>query len=214
MVPGFCERLVDYFSIFVAKMNILTILILKGGKELRKFYLPITMFLVLIIYFLPDSPKASEDQLDNREKVFQFLESAFQAQLSLSEKDRTIEEIEAVLSPYFTKQYQEEFLKLNLHEGNGKYFTYGTDFGQLYIPFFAFSKNTKMVIEEEKIYVFEYFPKNLQGPVGYESHYEGLLIDKIEEQWKVSRYLIDQIPDRIIRKALYGPNDVLASDSN
>jgi hypothetical protein len=169
---------------------------------LRKIYLPIMMFLVLAIYFLPESPKASEDQLDNREKVFQFLELAFHSQISLSEKERTMEEIEALLDPYFTEHYQQEFLKLNLHKEGGKYLTYGTDFGQLYIPFFAFSEHTKMVFEKGKIYVFEYFPKSHQGPVGYESHYEGLLIDKIEKQWKISQYLINQIPEEIIRKAL------------
>jgi hypothetical protein len=190
---------------FVAKMNILTVWTLKGGKELRKIYHPVLIFLVLIIYFLPDSPKASEDQLDNREKVFQFLEMAFQAQIALSEKDRTMEEIEEILNSYFTKQYQQKFLEVNLHQENGKFFTYGTDFGQLYIPFFAFSDNTKIVIEKEKIYVFEYFPKNLQGPVGYDAHYEGLLIDKVDEQWKISQYLINQIPESIIKKALEGP---------
>jgi hypothetical protein len=187
---------------FVAKMNILTVWTQIGGITLRKFYLPLLMFLVLIIYFLPESPKASEDQLDNREKVFQFLELAFQAQIALSEKDRTMEEIQALLNPYFTQQYQQKFLEINLHQENGKFFTYGTDFGQMYIPFFAFSDNTKIVIEKEKIYVFEYFPKNLQGPVGYEAHYEGLLIDKVDKQWKISQYLINQIPTSIIRKAL------------
>jgi hypothetical protein len=169
---------------------------------MRKIYVPVLMFFVLIIYILPDSPKASEDQLNSREKVFQFLESAFQAQISLSEKDRTMEEIDALLDPFFTKQYQQQFLEVNLQEQNGKFFTYGTDFGQLYIPFFAFSENTKVVIEKKKIYVFEYFPKNQLGPVGYDAHYEGLLIDKMEEQWKVSQYLVNQVPERIIRQAL------------
>lgn len=183
-------------------MNILTVWTIKGGITLRKIYLPLLMFLVLIIYFLPDSPKASEDQLDNREKVFQFLELAFQAQIALSEKDRTMEEIEALLDPYFTKQYQQKFFEVNLHQENGKFFTYGTDFGQMYIPFFAFSENTRIVIEKEKIYVFEFFPQNLQGPVGYEAHYEGLLINKMEEQWKISQYLNNHIPESIIKKAL------------
>jgi hypothetical protein len=174
----------------------------KGGKKLRKIYLPVLMFFVLIIYFVPDSPKASEEPLDNREKVFQFLELAFQAQISLSEKDRTIEEIEALLDPFFTKHFQQKFLEANLHEENGKFLTYGTDFGQYYIPFFAFSENTKIVIEKEKVYVFEYFPKNLQGPVSYESHYEGLLIDKMEDQWKISQSLTNQIPKEIIKQAL------------
>lgn len=160
------------------------------------------MFLVFIIYFLPDSPKASEEQLNNREKVLQFLELAFQAQLSLSEKDRTMEEITFLLDPYFSKEYQQEFFEENLHEDGGKFFTYGTDFGHLYIPFFEFSDLTKVIIEDDQIYVFEYFPENQLGPVGYESHYEGIMIEKIEEQWKISQYLFNEIPENILKQAL------------
>jgi hypothetical protein len=168
----------------------------------RKVYLPVLIIIVLIIYFLPDSPKASENDLNNRDKVLQFLESAYQAQISLSELDRSMEEIHFILDPYFTREYQENFFEANLHEENGLYFTYGTDFGELFVPFFKFSEFTKVVFNENEIFVFEYFPKNLLGPVGYDSHYEGLLIKRAEEQWKISDYLYNQIPEDIIKKAL------------
>jgi hypothetical protein len=169
---------------------------------MRRFLWPSIIFLVLFIYFLPDSPKASEDQLDSREEVFNFLELAFQAQISLSEKDRTMEEIKLILDPYFSKEYQQKFLRENLVEEGGKYFTYGTDFGFMYIPFFEFSEFTKLVFEDNLIYVFEYFPEQKHGPVGYESHYEGLLITRIDSKWKITDYLINDIPEHIIYKAL------------
>jgi hypothetical protein len=169
---------------------------------MKKLIMPFLIITAIIIYFLPDSPQAEEDNLLSREMVFQFLESAFRAQISLSEKDRPIEEVHSILDAYFSKDYKRRFLDVNLHEENGKFFTYGTDFGEYYIPFFDYSEYTKVVIEQTEIYVFEYFPQNQQGPVGYDSHYEGILLKKYGDQWKISEYLIDQIPERIILKAL------------
>lgn len=171
---------------------------------MQKKYSQLLTIILLLIYFIPDSPKASEDDFNSREKVFQFLHSAYQTQVSLSELDRSIKEIEALLDPYFSKEYQQKFLDANLYAKNGKYFTYGTDFGELYVPFFEFSDITKVVYEEntEQIYVFEYFPKSKDGPISYEGHYEGILIKKIGDQWKVSKYLYNDIPEKIIYQAL------------
>jgi hypothetical protein len=169
---------------------------------MRRLLWPFSIFLVLIIYFLPDSPKASEEKLDDRKAVFQFLELAFQAQISLSEKDRTMEEVELILDPYFSKEYQKKFLDENLVEEDGKFFTYGTDFGYMFIPFFNFSDFTKLVFKDDQIYVFEYFPESKLGPVGYESHYEGLLISRVNQQWKITDYLINEIPKDIILQAI------------
>lgn len=171
---------------------------------MQKKYFQLLTIILLLIYFIPDSPKASEDDLNSRDKVFQFLNSAFQTQVSLSELDRSMEEIKTLMEPYFSKEYQQKFLDVNLHEENGKYFTYGTDFGELYIPFFEFSDITKVVFDTdaEKIYVFEYFPKSKEGPITYDNHYQGILIKKIENQWKISEYLYNQIPQKIIYQAL------------
>ncbi|MHC0038618.1 DUF3993 domain-containing protein [Pseudoneobacillus sp. C159] len=169
---------------------------------MQKLIMPFLLITAIIIYFLPDSPQANEEVIPSREMVFQLLESAFRAQISLSEEDRSIEEINSILDPYFSKDYSQKFLDVNLHEENGKYFTYGTDFGEYYIPFFHYSEYTKIVIEPKEIYVFEYFPQKQQGPVGYDSHYEGILLSKDGDKWKISNYLMNQIPERIIRMAL------------
>lgn len=158
--------------------------------------------IVFLIYIIPESPEASDEQLSNRDLIYDFLQSAYLAQLSLSELDRNMEEIELILDQYFTKDYQQKFLNENLFEENGYFFTNGTDFGEYFIPFFQFSEYTKVVIHPEEIYVFEYFPKNQQGPVGYDAHYEGILIEKIEDQWKISEYLYNNIPKTILYDAL------------
>lgn len=148
------------------------------------------------------SPKA-ETKLPSKHDVFRFLEDAFQVQVSLSELPRTKEEIGSLLNPYFSNDYQRIFLAENLFEEEGKYLTYGSDFPLLYVPFFQYSEETKVIYDDNRIYVFEYFPASTEGPVGYESHYEGLLLKKVDGTWKVDQYLYNDIPKSILDKEKY-----------
>ncbi|WP_442599315.1 DUF3993 domain-containing protein [Neobacillus sp. D3-1R] len=168
---------------------------------MRKKEVFIAIFTVLLLLIIPISPKASGNELKNRDGVMQFLEEAFHQQTSLSEKVRSMEEINEVLTPYFSKEYQKKFLDANLYAEDGKYCTYGTDFAQYFIPYRRFTENTEVVMESKQIYVFEYFKKNHEGPVGYDDHYEGILIEKVKNEWKVTDYLYNHIPRRIIDKA-------------
>jgi hypothetical protein len=160
------------------------------------------LFLLFLLLFLivPLSPQATTG-LTTRNEVFDFLKGAYKAQVSLSEKGRTKMEIKNVLDPFFTDEYQTIFWKENIHEEDGKYLTYGTDFAQYYIPYYQFSDRTKVVITGEEIYVFEFFPASTVGPVVYKSHYEGLRLKKMNSNWKVDKYLYDQIPMNIIKEA-------------
>ncbi|HAQ07661.1 MAG TPA: hypothetical protein DCR24_09135 [Bacillus bacterium] len=54
---------------------------------------------------------------------------------------------------------------------------------------------------DDEIYVVEYFPGNVEGPVSYENHYEGLRLVKQENRWKVADYLYNDIPEEVIKKA-------------
>lgn len=159
------------------------------------------LLLVLAIFLLlPLHTKAAES-LANREEVLHFLKSAFQAQVSLSEQERNLEEINAILSPYFSSEYMNLFLAENLVEINGQFITYGSDFAPYYIPFFRFSTKTKVVKDGSHIYVYEYFPASGDGPVTYNSHYEGLLLEKNAGRWKVKEYLYDSIPEHILNNS-------------
>jgi hypothetical protein len=63
------------------------------------------LLLVLAIFLLlPLHTKAAES-LANREEVLHFLKSAFQAQVSLSEQERNLEEINAIISPNISSEY-------------------------------------------------------------------------------------------------------------
>jgi hypothetical protein len=158
------------------------------------------LLIMLLFLIVPLSPQATTE-LSTPSEVFDFLKVAYKAQVSLSEKVRSKKEIENVLDPYFSNDFQAAFWKENIHEEDGKYVTYGTDFAQYYIPYYQFSNRTKVVITSEEIYVFEFFPARTEGPVGYKSHYEGLYLKKIDRSWKVDKYLFDQIPEDIIKRA-------------
>jgi hypothetical protein len=131
----------------------------------------------------------------------QFLESAFNAQVSLSEQERSMAEVEAVLQPFFTDSFKRHFIKENIVEENGKYITYGSDFAPYYIPFFEFSNATKVVFLQGKIYIVEKFPASKDGPVSYETHYEGLELVKEDGSWKVNELLHDNLPVEVVKKA-------------
>lgn len=158
------------------------------------------IFFSMLVWMAPMNTYA-QSELKGREKVFDFLEQAFEAQVSLSEEERKMEEIDAVLTPYFTEDYKTKFIKENVVGQENEYMTYGTDFAQYYIPFYAFSEKTKVVELENEIYVLEYFPANAEGPVSYEDHYEGLKLVKEKDNWKVADYMYDNLPEEVIKKA-------------
>lgn len=158
------------------------------------------LFLSFIIFLVPVNAYANSD-LDSREDVFAFLGKAFDSQVSLSEKGRTMEEIEAILDPYFTEDYMSRFIKENVVGQEKDYQTYGTDFALYYIPFYAFSEKTKVVKMENELFVVEYFPGDAEGPVSYDDHYEGLKLVNEDGDWKVAQYLYDEVPQEVINKA-------------
>lgn len=159
------------------------------------------LFIFAVMFEIFPSHPIADSGLSNKEEVYKFLQEAFQSQVALSEEERSLEEINELLAPYFTETYKKQFLDENLVSENGKYFTYGTDAALFYIPFFTYSDATKVVTDGGKMYVFEYFPENYEGPVDYESHYEGLLLEKEAGKWKVAQFLYDEIPEEIMKKA-------------
>ncbi|WP_248561138.1 DUF3993 domain-containing protein [Niallia sp. NCCP-28] len=147
-----------------------------------------TFFIVCFLFVFIVSPRTSlgAEKLSSKEEVMQFLKNAFYAQTSLTEKKRSLQEIHAILAPYFTDEYEKLFLQKNLVGHSNQYQTYGSDFSPYYIPFFDFSDKTKVVFEGKVIYVYELFEQEEGNPTAYERHYEGLLLRKGKDGWKVS----------------------------
>lgn len=156
-----------------------------------------SLFVLIIFLLLPIHTYAKLTD-DNREEIFEFVKGAFQAQVALSEKERSIEEVHDLLTPYFTTSYMELFLKENLVEENQKYYTLGSDFALYYIPFFSYNDDTKIVVKQDQIYIFQYFPGNQEGPVTYQDHYEGILLEEEDGQFKVAKFL-DKNPEKMIQ---------------
>jgi hypothetical protein len=165
----------------------------------KKYLTSITC--ILLFSFIFPSLSHADSRFSDDQSVLQFLQDAFQAQVSLSEKFQGMEEIHNTLFPYFTEDYTREFLDENLVAENGKYITYGTDFPLYYIPFFSYTAETKIFRSQDHIYVFEYFPETDEGPVGYESHYEGVKFDKSDGVWKVAESLNHDVITEIIDKS-------------
>lgn len=159
-------------------------------------------FLVVAFLFLIQQPShtIAAETINTREDVMDFLKNSFYTQVSLTEVPREMEEIKNILKTYFTDDYIELFLSENIVEDNGKYITYGSDFAPYYIPFFQFSERTEVSIEDDSIYIYEYFEEMEDGPVTYQAHYEGILMEKINQEWKISKLLNNQEIETFLEK--------------
>lgn len=126
-----------------------------------------------------------------RNELFLFLQDAFNAQLSLGDRYRTEKEVREVLSPYFTNEYQDLFMKEHIYSEPEGYILYGSDIKFYFIPMYSYDENTKIITEPNKIIVYEYFPPQLEGPVIWEQpQYEILTITRTKEGWRISDYNI------------------------
>ncbi|WNS76994.1 DUF3993 domain-containing protein [Bacillus sp. DTU_2020_1000418_1_SI_GHA_SEK_038] len=164
---------------------------------MNKLFIKIFPIIVAITFTFPALTKA-EETLSNRDDVFEFVQAAYHAQLSLGEKPRAMDEIDKILSPYFTEEAKGIFLEENLFSENGLFITYGTDFPFYYIPYFTYTDDTKLVSQENEMYLFEFFPEMDEGPVSYESHYEGLLLAYTVDGWRIAEFLYNNIPEQVM----------------
>lgn len=125
-----------------------------------------------------------------KEEVFSFLQDAQVAQFSLGEKHRDMTEIQNVLDPYFSRDYQEQFLDAHLFKEEQGYITYGTDVPHFYIPFFTYDENTKIKQDEAtgKLFAYQFFDVDESEANLYPDHYEYVEIEKNEQGLQVVSY--------------------------
>ncbi|WP_060666064.1 DUF3993 domain-containing protein [Bacillus sp. CHD6a] len=143
--------------------------------------------LITIIIF--GSSNASAEQSPEDYEVYSYLNDAFQSQVSLGEKHHSLEEINQLLDPYFTKEYQQSFLKEHLFKEEAGYITYGTDFPAYYIPFFSYDEETRVISEQDgEFIVYEFFASEEDMPSLYDDHYEYVKIKETSSGWKVTDY--------------------------
>lgn len=123
---------------------------------------------------------------NTRDEVFNTLKKAFNQQVEISEKARSIQEIEEKLKPYFTSEMINKFVKENVVEVDGGYATLGSDSAENYIPFFSYNEHT--IIEkskdEEKLVISEDLAEHSEGPITYTDS-ETVILVKQQGKWKV-----------------------------
>jgi hypothetical protein len=143
--------------------------------------------IVLFIVLFPFSQQTLAEKLEgsSRDEVLTNLQNAFDAQISLTEKIRSKEEIKKILSTYFEDELIEKYINENVSPQDGQFIVYGTDFPIYTIPFFTYGVKTKVVEQGDERIIYEFFPASTEGPVGYDDHYEVVKMHKANEGWKI-----------------------------
>lgn len=123
---------------------------------------------------------------NNRDEVFTTLKKAFNQQVEISEKARSIQEIEEKLKPYFTSEMIHKFVNENVVEVDGGYATLGSDSAENYIPFFSYNEQTMIESskDEEKLVISEDMAEHSEGPITYTDS-ESVILIKQQGKWKV-----------------------------
>ncbi|QQZ08114.1 DUF3993 domain-containing protein [Heyndrickxia vini] len=124
---------------------------------------------------------------------------AFDAQVQLSEKERSLKDIKELMEPYFTRKFIPLFLKENLVKTDHGYQTFGTDFPLYYIPFFTYDENTIVVKDRNCFYVVESINHRQEGPVQYEKDYKGVRLIRENGKWKIDEVL-EKVPEKIVNQ--------------
>ncbi|MCP3741818.1 DUF3993 domain-containing protein [Rossellomorea sp. BNER] len=159
-------------------------------KTRKLLFLTVIMFSLLLTGFQPAS--AAEPV---KTEMVTHVKEAFNAQVSLSEKPRSLSQIKNILDEHFTDEFQKKFIRDNVVQGEGGYFTLGADFAPHYIPFFKYEQ-MEMVLHDDKLYVMEYLTYE-EGPFSFENGYEAVVFVKEHGKWKIND-ITSQIPEKIL----------------
>ena len=162
-----------------------------GGKVMKSMWKKVVVFSsCIILLFVFNSPRILANEFLTEEEVVHFVKNASNAQLSLTEKNRSLQEVEAILSPYFSNLYNQYFIEEHLQEERGGYRTAETDFTIFYVPFFTYTEQTEIIFDEQQtsIHIMEFFPKDSEHFSLYDDHYESITMRKIGDEWKITQY--------------------------
>src|SRR5687768_4336187 len=113
-------------------------------SSLRHNLLRCSLLLFIVIFSLSQQALAEELEGSSREAVLTQIKDAFNAQISLTEKARSHEEIKQMLSTYFEDKLIEKYMKENVHVLDDQFIVYGTDFPMYTIPFFTYDESTRV----------------------------------------------------------------------
>ncbi|RIW29510.1 DUF3993 domain-containing protein [Bacillus salacetis] len=145
----------------------------------------VTVLMIAAVFFVLNmQPAGALDKGSLLDRV----QTAFDKQVSLSEKPRTMEEINAILDSHFTDQFKEKFVLENVIETEEGFQTFGSDFAPFYIPNFSYSDETKAVKKGDSVFLIEYF-RYEEGPVYFEDGYQGVKLTNVDGVLKIEDIL-------------------------
>ncbi|WP_433749264.1 DUF3993 domain-containing protein [Falsibacillus pallidus] len=127
--------------------------------------------------------EASETGMD----MISETKDAFHAQVSLSEKERSMDAVKQVLAPYFTNGFMDKFINENIVQTDNGFQTFGSDFAQYFIPFFSYEDGKTKAVKSTQgtIYVMEKFVDDGEGPVSFEDGYQWVRWIQTDDGWKI-----------------------------
>ena len=133
----------------------------------------------------------------SQESVDGIVEEAAAKQRLLMEGTYTVEEIKEIMQPYFTDQFINVFMEETMFEEDGFFQMLGTDFAPHIIPPLESDAELEECAagEGERICLYGYYPAYNDGPVGYESHYEAVILKNEDGKWKIDGIDYDYTPN-------------------
>ncbi|MFD2679849.1 DUF3993 domain-containing protein [Bacillus seohaeanensis] len=144
------------------------------------------VILSIILFSLLTAFGHNQTSIFNKEQAITIVEKAFKTQVSLSEKPRSMQQIEKLLDGYFTEEFKKSFMKENVVGMDDGYVTLGSDFAPYYIPFFHYNETTNASYANGKWYVWEKRLGSESGPYSTPTGVEAVILVKQNGTWKVS----------------------------
>ncbi|MEM5017722.1 DUF3993 domain-containing protein [Metabacillus indicus] len=148
--------------------------------------------LVALILFLGYGHAGSAEELLTEEQSVQAVKEASELQAALTEKERPLNEIKAMMEPYFTHAFIEKYVKENVKETENGYIVYGSDFTPYSMPYFNYEEDLSFGAENNTHKLFQFFPAEEEGPVSYDDHYEAVLFVKENGEYKIDDVIFSE----------------------
>ncbi|MEK3805106.1 DUF3993 domain-containing protein [Bacillus sp. FSL H8-0547] len=153
--------------------------------------------LVALIVFLGYGHAGSAEELLTEEQSVQAVQKASEVQAALTEKERPLNEIKAMMEPYFTHSFIETYVKENVKETENGYIVYGSDFTPYSMPYFNYDEEMTFGAEKNTHKLFQFFPAEEEGPVSYDDHYEAVLFVKENGGYKIDDVVFSETEPKI-----------------
>ncbi|RSK26844.1 DUF3993 domain-containing protein [Bacillus sp. HMF5848] len=144
--------------------------------------------MIILIFLLLSIGQALANNTISNDDVFNFLQEASAAQLTLATDFHSLDDVNATLSSYFTEEYITEFTADHVYEEDEGYIVYGTDVSATFIPFFSYDDRTKVQWNESQseIYVYEWFTYEDDSPYWFEDQFTVTVIQLSKTGWLIS----------------------------